>query len=79
MSDFINEGNDESMANIKFDHYDKWRKLKLQQIYEFMRAVQQGKRKNLMSLSLLPKESFYELKKSTSIIDLCELILYLVY
>ena len=69
MQDFLNEeGGDGIAAKIKFDHYEKRRKIKMKFIQEFMQNLKKKSRQsgggNLVSLSLLPKESLFELKKS---------------
>jgi hypothetical protein len=45
MSDFWEEGISENVCRIRFDHYDKRRKLKLRQIQEFMSALKTNNKK----------------------------------
>jgi hypothetical protein len=55
-------------ARVKFEHYEKRRKAKMKFVQEFMLALKkksrQGGGANMACLSLLPKESILDLKKS---------------
>ena len=67
LQDFLSEEGDGVAARVKYDHYEKRRKTKLKFIQEFMISLKKKSRQggaNMVSLSLLPKESVFELKKS---------------
>eukprot|EP00347_Sterkiella_histriomuscorum_P021466 403333879 len=64
LQEFIQEENNEAVARIRFEHYDKKRRIKLRQIQEFMHAMTKKSKSNLVTLSLIPKENIQELKKS---------------
>jgi hypothetical protein len=63
-------------AKVKYEHYEKRRKIKMKFIHEFMQSLKKKNRQGaaggiggpssggLVSLSLLPKESVLEFKKS---------------
>jgi hypothetical protein len=62
-------------AKVKYDHYEKRRKIKMKFIHDFMQSLKKKNRQGvgsagaggsagLISLSLLPKESVLEFKKS---------------
>ena len=57
------EGGDSVAARVKFEHFEKRRKLKMKQVQEFMVSLRKKSRQGAC-LSLLPKESVLELKKS---------------
>lgn len=54
------------MAKIRFEHYEKKRRVKMRQIQEFMHALSKKSKSNLVTLSLIPKESVNQLKKTRS-------------
>ena len=56
----------EQFAQIRFEHHEKKRRVKLKQIQEFMSAMSKKSKSNLVTLSLIPKENIQELKKSKS-------------
>jgi hypothetical protein len=56
----------EAVARVRFEHYDKKRRVKLRQIQEFMHALTKKSKSNLVTLSLIPKESITQLKKTKS-------------
>jgi hypothetical protein len=69
LQDFIEEDGDQIAGKVKFDHYEKRRKLKMKFIHEFMQSLKKKSRGptaggGLISLNLLPKESVVEFKKS---------------
>ena len=66
LQEFLNEeGGDGVSARVKYEHYEKRRKLKMKQIQEFMISLKKKSRQGGgICLNLLPKESILELKKS---------------
>ena len=77
MQDFLegdNDVEDKVAAKVKYDHYEKRRKIKMKYIHDFMQSLKKKNRQGvssanggsagLVSLSLLPKESVLEFKKS---------------
>ncbi|CDW83764.1 UNKNOWN [Stylonychia lemnae] len=64
LQDFLNEDPNEAISKIRYEHYDKKRKVKLKQIQEFMNAMSRKSKSNLVTLSLIPKENLQQLKKS---------------
>ncbi len=63
----MEEENDEIAAKVKFEHYEKRRKIKMKFIHDFMQSLKKKSRQGgagLVSLSLLPKENVIEFKKS---------------
>lgn len=67
MSDFWEEGISENVCRLRFDHYEKRRRVKMQQVQEFMTAMRNShNRKNMAFATSLSKESRLELKKCQS-------------
>ena len=64
LQDFLDLEANESFAQIRFEHHEKKRRMKLKQIHEFMSAMSKKSKSNLVTLSLIPKENIQELKKS---------------
>ena len=66
----MEEENDQLTAKVKFEHYEKRRKIKMKFIHDFMQSMKKKSRQGtaggaaLVSLSLLPKENAIEFKRS---------------
>jgi hypothetical protein len=67
----MEEEHDQLTAKVKFDHYEKRRKIKMKFIHDFMQSLKKKSRQGaggaggaLVSLSLLPKENVIEFKRS---------------
>ena len=69
----MEEEHDGLTAKVKYDHYEKRRKLKMKFIHDFMQSLKKKSRQGtsgahggaaLVSLSLLPKENVVEFKRS---------------
>lgn len=73
LQEFMEEEHDGLTAKVKYDHYEKRRKLKMKFIHDFMQSLKKKNRQGtsgahggaaLVSLSLLPKENVVEFKRS---------------
>ena len=66
----MEEEHDQLTAKVKFEHYEKRRKIKMKFIHDFMQSMKKKIRHGagggaaLVSLSLLPKENVIEFKRS---------------
>ena len=66
----MEEEHDQLTAKVKFEHYEKRRKIKMKFIHDFMQSMKKKSRQGagggaaLVSLSLLPKENVIEFKRS---------------
>lgn len=70
LQEFMEEEHDLLTAKVKFEHYEKRRKIKMKFIHDFMLSMKKKSRQGagggaaLVSLSLLPKENVIEFKRS---------------
>jgi len=78
LQDFIEEDGDQVTGKVKYDHYEKRRKIKMKFVHDFMQSLKKKNRMGntngsagVVSLSLLPKESVLEFKKSKRNIIRC--------
>ena len=60
----MGDGLPENLCKIKYQHYEKRRKIRLKQVQEFIIATRKNKQSSIVNQ--LSKESFIELKKSKS-------------